>query len=143
MIGLAHSVDHNAHSTRPHIVVEQIQSETTGKVLLRPGGDESGPDPVLDGVATPESAGDPVFSFPEWKDGWDKADEKRFQKLAMREATGEIEAGDQIELNRLQVRRRGFRSPRAIEDVLFDHRRNQLLRDLEKSLSAYVEFVNP
>lgn len=143
MITVAHSVDQDAQSTRMQIVLEQSASAETASLLIRPPADDVVPDADMRVLADPIGAGETVVKSHRWKEGWDRDDDRRFTRLALREASGDLTAEESGELDELQMRRRSFKSPRLLEDVVFDHKRNQILRELERSLRAYVEFVRP
>jgi hypothetical protein len=105
----------------------------------------SDPDPVEEWMKLGRSAefSTSTLTLPLLDLAWTSEHEKRFLRLAGREATGELGAEDKAELEQLTGLRRGLRNPRRGEELLWEYEQRELTRDLVSALSRYVTFHNP
>ncbi len=81
------------------------------------------------------------------KSEWTKADEKKFLKLAGREALGTITPDESRELENMVVQRRFNKEPRTPEEILFDlqqrDKTEKLIRALSELMTLYVTEDSP
>lgn len=93
--------------------------------------------PVLDDAK--ESA--PVLKIhPPVLPEWTYKEERRFLKLAEREALGKIIPTEKTELEKLSDLRYQINTPRSGEQILLEYRQRQLAQELTQALNRYVEF---
>jgi hypothetical protein len=71
---------------------------------------------------------------------WDTSVERVFNELVEKEALGHSTREDLAELEHLANLRRQTEMPRTGADIVREYEQGQLIRDLLKSLTRYVEF---
>ena len=71
---------------------------------------------------------------------WDSTSARLFDRLAEKEALGTANKSELNELENLSAIRRQSEMPRTGEEVLREYEQGQLVRNLLRSLTSYVEF---
>lgn len=71
---------------------------------------------------------------------WDSTSSRLFDRLAEKEALGTANKSELNELENLSAMRRQSEMPRTGEEVLREYEQGQLVRNLLRSLTSYVEF---
>jgi len=71
---------------------------------------------------------------------WDSTSARLFDRLAEKEALGTANKSELDELENLSAMRRQSEMPRTGEEVLREYEQGQLVRNLLRSLTSYVEF---
>jgi hypothetical protein len=74
---------------------------------------------------------------------WDPSSAARFNHLVEKEALGLASSEDIEQLEGLSALRRRALVPRTGQEVMREYEQGQLIRDLLRSLTRYVEFAKP
>jgi hypothetical protein len=100
------------------------------------------PPPTVSSLVESESDvfANPIRSLPGYSDEWTPELEKKFHKLAVKEAREELGSNELAELELLASLRRTIDNPRTGDEVLWEYKQRRLTRNLLVSLSKYVEF---
>lgn len=81
-----------------------------------------------------------VLKLPPLPTEWDKKLEREFRQLALKEATGEITAGEANRLDGLNYWRNRLVTPPTADEILTQIKRDRILEKMESLLREYVEF---
>lgn len=132
------------HTTRPNVVLDQFVGFRADEVIVDDFGEiETSSIDELEIVSdgNSKSTEKPSVRVYEGVGEWTRFDEDRFYELATLHAQGKINDQEKEEFADLQGKRRVGRIPRSIDDIMFEYKRDILLRQLEESLRAYVKFI--
>lgn len=92
---------------------------------------------VIQGTPTQQSTTITVRQAPT---EWTKKMAKRFEELAILEATGKISSAQRTELEELSFNRRNLQFPRSPDEVLREFRQRQVTSALVEAVRAYAKF---
>lgn len=71
---------------------------------------------------------------------WTSQDERHFGFLAEREAMGQLNMAESVQLERLSNRRRAFKNSRTGEELVWEYEQRKRTRELVEALTRYVSF---